>query len=489
MVALLLQWNWWYWQSPADLLETWRYLSLSSKFFVLVLLTMLTQVLLITATAVAKRVLARSQSRRFVSETKDALQNGRLNDVIATALKFKKSHVAAVVAAGLGAFRELPPSFSSEDARACVERAMNRVSAMNAAEIRLGLSTLRTIAATAPYVGICGTLLGILNSFRGEDSARSALMSIADGVSLALMFAALGLLVAVLAIWAHDWLTKRSNVIVSDVNGAALKIVECVWQRPEWRDRESDIALESMPARDRTAHPWEVAYDRYRLLPLACFVELCGYAVIALMLCSTRTAAPYAFSVGVCLLALGIIALPRLTRNRGTAVAGQDASVAEGFYHPSVERRLRARLPLKSRIAVLPDRSLVFGMPILLSLLMIVFINQSFRVPKGIDVGVAPASALIASQQALVVQVQRGTGTHSYDEQFRIQNKVVPRDELRSRLKAELAGRDRRRVLISGDEDMPFDWVVEVVDLVNGLGGRPVLVGGKQSREGKRRGM
>jgi biopolymer transport protein ExbB/TolQ len=455
MVDLLAQWNWL--QSPADFLEIWHCLGLLTKGVVVVLLVMIGQVMLTSTLAAVKHVRARRESPLFVLAMKEALQTRRFEDISAPALKFQTSHVGAVVAAGLCAFRELPRSFSNEEARECVERAMNRVLAIRTAEIRLGLSTLKTIAATAPLIGILGTLLGILNSGRGGDSRATGLMIIAGSFYIALVLTALGLVVAVLSMWAHDCVAKMSDVLAGNLKNTAFEMMEQLWAHPEWRDsRDSDTTAEPLHAGESGKYPWEVPYDRYRLLPGAVFVELCFYAVMTLMLCSTITAAGDAFAIGVGLLAVGIVALSVWsTRKKGTSAAPQDASVAEGYYHQSVERRVRARLPLRQKLAVLPDRSLVFAMPALVCLLFFVFIDHSQRIPKGIEVAIAPRETASSkmSQPALLVEVQNQTIRTGWSVQVRIQKKLIAEDELRDRLQQELARRDDRSVFIRGDED------------------------------------
>jgi biopolymer transport protein ExbB/TolQ len=77
-------------------------------------------------------------------------------------------------------------------------------------KLKRGLNGLATIGSTAPFVGLFGTVLGIINSFRGYSGERSGLMSMeAGGISEALITTGLGLLVAVPAVWAYNYFTNR----------------------------------------------------------------------------------------------------------------------------------------------------------------------------------------------------------------------------------------------------------------------------------------
>lgn len=77
-------------------------------------------------------------------------------------------------------------------------------------ELKKGLSGLATIGATAPFVGLFGTVLGIINAFRGSALTRAAGMgAVAGGISEALVTTGLGLIVAVPSVWAYNYLSTR----------------------------------------------------------------------------------------------------------------------------------------------------------------------------------------------------------------------------------------------------------------------------------------
>jgi biopolymer transport protein ExbB/biopolymer transport protein TolQ len=77
-------------------------------------------------------------------------------------------------------------------------------------ELKRGLNGLATIGSTAPFVGLFGTVLGIINSFRGFGVVRVAAMSTAaGGISEALITTGLGLFVAVPAVWAYNYFSIR----------------------------------------------------------------------------------------------------------------------------------------------------------------------------------------------------------------------------------------------------------------------------------------
>src|ERR1700750_793064 len=128
---------------------------------------------------------ARKQSRQFAPAVAGALREGKLDEAIKIADRFKKSHLAKVVVAGLQEFRahQLSSDISGEEIEAS-KRALERAEAIVHAELKRGISSLATIGSTGPFVGLFGTVVGIINAFKGISSEKSTgLGAVAGGVS------------------------------------------------------------------------------------------------------------------------------------------------------------------------------------------------------------------------------------------------------------------------------------------------------------------
>ena len=160
---------------------------------------------------------ARKQSREFAPAVAGCLKEGKIEEAISVAEQNKRSHLAKVVEAGLQEFRA--HAVSREIAGEQIEssrRACERAEAIVNAELKRGLSGLATIGATAPFVGLFGTTVGIINAFKGMSSEKSAgLSAVAGGISEALVTTAFGLFVAVPAVWAYNWFTNKVKRSVS----------------------------------------------------------------------------------------------------------------------------------------------------------------------------------------------------------------------------------------------------------------------------------
>jgi biopolymer transport protein ExbB/biopolymer transport protein TolQ len=109
---------------------------------------------------------ARKQSREFAPAVAGCLKEGKIEEAISVAEQNKRSHLAKVVEAGLQEFRAhgISHELSGEQVESS-RRACERAEAIVNAELKRGLSGLATIGATAPFVGLFGTTVGIINAF------------------------------------------------------------------------------------------------------------------------------------------------------------------------------------------------------------------------------------------------------------------------------------------------------------------------------------
>src|SRR5262249_33552256 len=109
---------------------------------------------------------ARKQSRQFAPMVAGALREGKLEEAIRVAERNKKSHLAKGVTAGLQEFRAHQQSEEIPGERLeASRRALERAAAIVHTELERGLSGLATIGSTAPFVGLLGTVIGIIDAF------------------------------------------------------------------------------------------------------------------------------------------------------------------------------------------------------------------------------------------------------------------------------------------------------------------------------------
>jgi biopolymer transport protein ExbB len=178
---------------------------------------------------------ARNQSRQFAPAAAGALREGKLDEAIKIADRYGKSHLAKVMVAGLQEFRahQMSSEISGEEIEAS-KRALERAEAIVHAELKRGIGTLATIGSSAPFVGLLGTVVGIINAFKGISSQKSTgLGAVAGGISEALVTTAVGLLVAIPAVWAYNYFTNRVEAFDVEMGNCSSELVDYFLKRTQ----------------------------------------------------------------------------------------------------------------------------------------------------------------------------------------------------------------------------------------------------------------
>ncbi len=169
---------------------------------------------------------ARNQSREFAPKVAGALKDSKLEEAIKIADRNKKSHLAEVVTAGLQEFRASGGA-PNEATIASAGRALERAEAIVHAKLKKGLAVLATIGATAPFVGLLGTVIGILNAFQAIASQKIAgLGAVAGGISEALVTTAAGLFVAIPAVMAFNYFTGRVEAFDVEMDNSSSELID-----------------------------------------------------------------------------------------------------------------------------------------------------------------------------------------------------------------------------------------------------------------------
>lgn len=175
---------------------------------------------------------ARKQSKLYAPQVAKHLKEGRLKDAIAvsSSKNYRYSHLAKVVLAGLQEYQfqqETGSNLSREDLVDTVRRAIQRASALTANDLKKGVAALATIGATAPFVGLLGTVVGIITAFQGIAATGSGgLGAVSAGISEALVETALGLVVAIPAVWFYNYLTGRIEYFNVEMDNSSSELLD-----------------------------------------------------------------------------------------------------------------------------------------------------------------------------------------------------------------------------------------------------------------------
>src|ERR1700734_2397302 len=187
---------------------------------------------------------ARMQSRRFMRAFRKA---SRLQEISAVSEQFKPSPLVSVFDEVYDTYRRQTGGFGPPKNVVTLERAAQAASSESLTVLERRLTWLATIGAVAPFVGLFGTVMGIVDAFHGLGTEGAAtLRAVAPGVSEALITTAAGLLVAIPAVIAYNQFTSSLREFGSrmgDFSRELLNSLEEINPKQEAMEREAASGL------------------------------------------------------------------------------------------------------------------------------------------------------------------------------------------------------------------------------------------------------
>src|SRR3989442_1552113 len=222
--------------APAfDLISMWRGMGWPARLVVVVLLIMSAWSIGVMIDRWIAYQGAGKQSRVFAPGVAGAIKDGNIREAIEIAEQNKRSHLAKVVTAGLQEFQahQVSAEIPGEEIEAS-KRALERAAAIVHAELKRGVSSLATIGSTSPFVGLFGTVVGIINAFKGISTQKSTgLGAVAGGISEALVTTAVGLFVAVPAVWMFNYFTNRIEAFDVEMGNSSSELIDYFLKRTQ----------------------------------------------------------------------------------------------------------------------------------------------------------------------------------------------------------------------------------------------------------------
>ena len=207
---------------PAHL---WESMGIVSKVIFFVMIIMGIASLYVGIERLVTLSKARAQSRSLAESLTQHLVKGD----VAGALKacqnpeYKFSYLGHLMEAGLRELNGRFDRFGVESAR----RAMDRRSVQENADLRRGMNILATVGSTAPFVGLVGTIFGIINAFSAMAASGSGgLASVSGGIAEALVATAVGIVVAIIGVWQFNYFTSRIELITNDISVSVEEFVD-----------------------------------------------------------------------------------------------------------------------------------------------------------------------------------------------------------------------------------------------------------------------
>jgi biopolymer transport protein ExbB len=177
---------------------------------------------------------ARRQSVAFARAVSTHLSEGRPLPAIEAARRFPHSHVARVVAAGLSTFQQKSArGLSTAEVIEATGRALARTAMQTTTELNRGVGSLATIATTAPFIGLFGTVVGIVHAFKeiALANGQGGFATVSQGIAEALLTTALGLVVAVPAAWMFNFISQRVQHLGVEMESSSSELLDYFLER------------------------------------------------------------------------------------------------------------------------------------------------------------------------------------------------------------------------------------------------------------------
>lgn len=171
---------------------------------------------------------AKATSAAFLGKARSLLEDKDFESLLTLTKKpdFEKSPLARLVKYGLTMF-EARKDEGVAVATEMATRELSRQLEGLATEARKGMGILATVGSTAPFVGLFGTVVGIITTFGAINEAGGAGIDVVSaGISEALIVTALGLIVAIVAVWIFNWLTAHFDKLDMSMQHASSELVD-----------------------------------------------------------------------------------------------------------------------------------------------------------------------------------------------------------------------------------------------------------------------
>jgi biopolymer transport protein ExbB len=213
-----------------DLIHLWGTMGWFAKGVVIIMAFMSIWSLTIMIQKFFQFQRSQAETRKFAPQFSRAIQEENLDQAIALAEKNKKSHVSRVLGEALAEVKPLlrdRATITAADINSA-ERAVERQMLIVLSEFKRGTGILATVGSTAPFVGLLGTTMGIVNAFTGmaQAGASGGLAGISAGIAEALITTAFGLMVAIPAVWAYKYYTTKIENLSVEMTYTSKELID-----------------------------------------------------------------------------------------------------------------------------------------------------------------------------------------------------------------------------------------------------------------------
>jgi biopolymer transport protein ExbB/biopolymer transport protein TolQ len=214
--------------------ELWSHMGLFARLVVYVLGIMSLASIVVMAERIVSFVKSNRDSRRFATTLAGTVEKGGIDEAAKQKPATKSvGHLGRVLSAGLSAYTMTRTAGTTADLTIeSVARALERQGQREQQNLKRGLNLLATVGSTAPFVGLLGTVVGIINAFESMAATGSGgLGTVSAGIAEALVTTAFGLLVAIPAVMAYNYMQGWVDARMVDMTESSNELLDAVARR------------------------------------------------------------------------------------------------------------------------------------------------------------------------------------------------------------------------------------------------------------------
>ena len=225
-----------------DLVEIWTHMGALVRGVVVVLTLQAVACISVVIDRMIMLFTSKRRSKKFALAAGRHMAKGDYDAVLAVAAETKGSHLAQLIAAGLRAFQQhRRQGLDAEKAAEMTTRALERTGDNLSSSLHRGMNVLASTGSTAPFVGLLGTVLGILNAFKLiAEQGSGGIGTIGAAIGEALVVTGYGLTVAIPSVLLFNWISGRIADFERGLANAAGELVDTLAVGGTARVTESD---------------------------------------------------------------------------------------------------------------------------------------------------------------------------------------------------------------------------------------------------------
>ena len=216
------------------LVGLWHEMGFTARGVVIVLIVMSLYSLGITGEKIFNFRKGRLLSRAYIQALAPLVER-RLREAVGLEKGYLGGPVASVVGSGVNEYakglQSRRPETTAFDLAEATNRTMERVKERELANMRRGLPVLATVASSAPFVGLFGTVGGIITAFQklaDPTKGGGGIGTVSAGIAEALITTAVGLGVAIISVWFYNYFTARLDDMTIDIDETASELVDSI---------------------------------------------------------------------------------------------------------------------------------------------------------------------------------------------------------------------------------------------------------------------